>query len=217
MIPRPEKGVAGNGFNLQEAMGLADDAVTYAVLRVSPPIACGYLSLMICSVLSGTWQPRPGSTVQSCGIANPKTSSVRLLERYVYYSTIISSFLKYSRHENVTAILRGSRMVGLLKNSSSRILRTNARMHANEGTWEIKLIKVRTVATEAREAMATTVIMGSATMAAMTRLMVSWVVTTTRSAVTTGPVVCPVWTTMTTTAARMGTATTTKSDIRGRG
>jgi hypothetical protein len=34
-IPRPEKGIAGNGFNLQEAMGLADDAETYALLRVS--------------------------------------------------------------------------------------------------------------------------------------------------------------------------------------
>jgi hypothetical protein len=29
MIPRPQKGVAGNGFNLQEAMGLADDGETY--------------------------------------------------------------------------------------------------------------------------------------------------------------------------------------------
>jgi hypothetical protein len=37
IIPRPEKGVAGSGFNLQEAMGLADDAETYALLRVSHP------------------------------------------------------------------------------------------------------------------------------------------------------------------------------------
>jgi len=35
MIPRPEKGIAGNGFNLQVAMGLADDAETYSLLRVS--------------------------------------------------------------------------------------------------------------------------------------------------------------------------------------
>ncbi|KAF8229723.1 hypothetical protein L208DRAFT_1154457, partial [Tricholoma matsutake] len=33
MIPCPEKGVAGNGFNLQEAMGLADDGETYNLLR----------------------------------------------------------------------------------------------------------------------------------------------------------------------------------------
>jgi hypothetical protein len=31
-IPHPEKGVAGNGFNLQEAMGLADDGETYSLL-----------------------------------------------------------------------------------------------------------------------------------------------------------------------------------------
>lgn len=36
MIPRPEKGNAGKGYNLQEAMGLADDMETYALLRVSP-------------------------------------------------------------------------------------------------------------------------------------------------------------------------------------
>lgn len=35
-IPRPEKGIAGKGYNLQEVMGLADDDETYAVLRVSP-------------------------------------------------------------------------------------------------------------------------------------------------------------------------------------
>jgi hypothetical protein len=31
-IPRPEKGIGGKGFNLQEAMGLADDDETYALL-----------------------------------------------------------------------------------------------------------------------------------------------------------------------------------------
>ena len=29
VIPRPEKGNAGKGFNLQEAMGLADDMETW--------------------------------------------------------------------------------------------------------------------------------------------------------------------------------------------
>jgi hypothetical protein len=32
MIPCPEKGVASDGFNLQEAMGLADDWQTYKLL-----------------------------------------------------------------------------------------------------------------------------------------------------------------------------------------
>lgn len=34
-IPRPERGAGGKGFNLQEAMGLADDDETYTLLRVS--------------------------------------------------------------------------------------------------------------------------------------------------------------------------------------
>jgi hypothetical protein len=41
-IPRPEKGIGGKGFNLQEAMGLADDDETYALLRVS--LSCTHLS-----------------------------------------------------------------------------------------------------------------------------------------------------------------------------
>ena len=32
IIPHPAKGVAGHGFNLQEAMGLADDVQMYKVL-----------------------------------------------------------------------------------------------------------------------------------------------------------------------------------------
>ena len=47
MIPHPEKGVASNGFNLQEAMGLADDGETYNLLQVSPTSMHIYLSLMI--------------------------------------------------------------------------------------------------------------------------------------------------------------------------
>ena len=34
-IPRPEKGSAGNGFNLQAKMGLEDDDELYGALRVS--------------------------------------------------------------------------------------------------------------------------------------------------------------------------------------
>ena len=32
MIPHPEKGASGNRYNLQEAMGLADDGETYNLL-----------------------------------------------------------------------------------------------------------------------------------------------------------------------------------------
>lgn len=79
MIPRPDKGGAGNGFNLQEAMGLADDPETYSVLRVSPRHAHGYHA-HDCSALSGTWQLKQALTVQYCGIANPKRLSAKLLE-----------------------------------------------------------------------------------------------------------------------------------------
>lgn len=34
-IPRPAKGVAGNGFNLRAAMGLEDDHSQYCTIRVS--------------------------------------------------------------------------------------------------------------------------------------------------------------------------------------
>jgi hypothetical protein len=34
-IPRPEKGVAGNGFNLRTVMGLDDNPTLYCSLRVS--------------------------------------------------------------------------------------------------------------------------------------------------------------------------------------
>jgi hypothetical protein len=34
-IPRPVKGVAGNGFNLRTAMELGDDPILYSTVRVS--------------------------------------------------------------------------------------------------------------------------------------------------------------------------------------
>lgn len=39
-IPRPAKGVAGNGFRLQTAMLLQDNKPLYAALRVSPCLFC---------------------------------------------------------------------------------------------------------------------------------------------------------------------------------
>ena len=44
IIPCLEKGVVYKGFNLQEAMGLADDDETYAILRVSLSCTGTYLS-----------------------------------------------------------------------------------------------------------------------------------------------------------------------------
>jgi hypothetical protein len=60
-IPRPEKGVAGKGFNLRAAMGLGEDPMLYCTVRVSlivyyfDPSLC----LIIHSVASGTWQTEP--------------------------------------------------------------------------------------------------------------------------------------------------------------
>jgi hypothetical protein len=121
MIPRPEKGVAGNGFNLQEAMGLADDAEKYNLLRVSPTTLCTCSSLAHdCSVLSGICQLKQGSIVQYCGTANPKNLSARLLESYVSLPfTFYRSYLKYIllRHDSNIAISTSSHMVGPSKNS----------------------------------------------------------------------------------------------------
>jgi len=87
MVPRPEKGVAGNGFNLREAMGLADDVETYTLLRVSSFSAHTYLQVTHdYSALYGTWPLKPGSTVGYCGSANPKTLSARSSELYVSFS-----------------------------------------------------------------------------------------------------------------------------------
>jgi hypothetical protein len=56
-IPRPEKGVAGNGFNLRAAMELGDDHTLYCTVRVS--LIFYYLHLLsnhtIPSVAFGTW------------------------------------------------------------------------------------------------------------------------------------------------------------------
>jgi len=93
MIPRPEKGIAGNGFNLQEAMGLADDVETYALLRVSLSVHT-YLQLAHdCSALYGTWPLKQGSIVQCCGFANLKMLSPRSLELYVSLPSKLISFL----------------------------------------------------------------------------------------------------------------------------
>lgn len=44
MIPWPPRGTAGNGFNLQSAMGLKDNQELYATLRVKF-LSCVYNSL----------------------------------------------------------------------------------------------------------------------------------------------------------------------------
>ena len=81
IIPCPEKGVVYKGFNLQEAMGLADDNETYE--WVFHALAHIYLQAQVCSTVFGTCLLKPVSTVQYCGTANQKMLLVKLLERYV--------------------------------------------------------------------------------------------------------------------------------------
>jgi hypothetical protein len=60
-IPRPEKGVAGNRFNLRTAMGLEEDRTLYCTLRVSLLAFYLRLSCLITrSVASGTWRTELG-------------------------------------------------------------------------------------------------------------------------------------------------------------
>ena len=66
----------------------------------------------------------------------------------MFFLTKICSFsLKhlYSRLVNATATSSGSRMVGPLRNFSSRVSRTNVRMHASMDIWKIKQMEGKIV------------------------------------------------------------------------
>ena len=77
-ILRPEKGVAGNGFNLRTAMGLDDNKNLYCTLRVSlSHFLLLSMLLIIHSVVSGAWQIEQGSIVQCLGVANRRKSLVK--------------------------------------------------------------------------------------------------------------------------------------------
>ena len=61
IILRPEKGSAGDGFNLQAKMGLADDDELYGALRVS-------YFLFLCLFLSGNLQRCVQDAVNKAGL-----------------------------------------------------------------------------------------------------------------------------------------------------
>jgi hypothetical protein len=110
-----------------------------------------------------------------------------------YFLHVISSYLKilYSRHDSVTAISRSSHMVGLSKNSSNLISRTNARMHAGEDIWEIRQIVIGNGTRVAKEVTTGMMMMrGLATMAVMELVamgpVTSRAMMMTRAAMTTG-------------------------------
>ena len=90
MIPRPQKGVAGNGFNLQDAMGLADDGETYNLLRVSPTSMRTYLSLMIVACCTG---PISQSRARLCSSVAPPTQRTYQQD---YWSRMCPSLLLFT-------------------------------------------------------------------------------------------------------------------------
>jgi hypothetical protein len=134
MISRPEKGSAGNGFNLQAKMGLANDDELYGALRVSHFFFFYTHSyLRNCSVVFEMQSTRLGLTIGSNGTANPSTSLPRSSGWCVVHcqSFINSLSSRSPRLENAMSISSDSHMDGQLKNSSSLASRTSALMHVN--------------------------------------------------------------------------------------
>lgn len=72
---------------------------------------------------------------------------------FIKYSLSFFQRILCSRHVSVTAISSGSHMVGLSKNSSRLISRTNVRMHANADISEIRPIEGLRVAKEIHQVM----------------------------------------------------------------
>ena len=107
MIPRPEKGNAGKGFNLQEAMGLADDEETYALLQVSSQyyIITIFKMLLIVALCTGpgcsSWAQLFGNVVppiqRHYQQDNWSGMSLSLLKIVIFLRIL------YSRHVSVTA------------------------------------------------------------------------------------------------------------------
>ena len=58
-IPRPEKGVASNGFNLRAAMELGDDHMLYCTVCVSIIFYYLFFLSTIPSIAFGTWWTEP--------------------------------------------------------------------------------------------------------------------------------------------------------------
>jgi hypothetical protein len=56
IIPQPEKGVAGKGFNLRAAMDLEENNTLYCTVYVSLMLLLLLPCLIIHSVVFGTWQ-----------------------------------------------------------------------------------------------------------------------------------------------------------------
>ena len=56
IIPQPEKGVAGKGFNLHAAMDLQENNTLYCTVRVSSMLLLLLPCLIIHNIVFRTWQ-----------------------------------------------------------------------------------------------------------------------------------------------------------------
>ena len=102
----------------------------------------------------------------------------------MFFLTKICSFsLKhlYSRLVNATATSSGSRMVGPLRNFSSRVSRTNVRMHASMDIWKIKQMEGK-ILTQTRAVMELARTMGKTAPVAAWMEMISTISIMTRAA-----------------------------------
>jgi hypothetical protein len=80
IIPQPEKGVAGKGFNLRAAMDLEENNMLYCTVHVSSMLLLLLPCLIIHSVVFGTWWTEPDWIALYLGTANQKKLLVRSLE-----------------------------------------------------------------------------------------------------------------------------------------
>jgi len=133
MIPWPEKGSAGNGFNLQAKMGLADDEL-YGALQVS------YFFFVLHTFLSEDLQHCVWDVVNKAGLDcrikwyhQPKHLIAQVIGVVCCWLPIFHKFLftHAPRLENAMTISNDSHMDGQLKHSSSLASRTSTLMHVN--------------------------------------------------------------------------------------
>jgi hypothetical protein len=130
-IPQPEKGSAGNGFNLRAKMGLEDDDELYGALRVS-------YFLFLHSFLAEDLQRCVRDAANKAGLdyrikwhRQPKQLITQVIGVVCRQSPMFINSLspRSPRLENVMNISNDSHMDGQLKNSSSLASRTSALMH----------------------------------------------------------------------------------------
>jgi hypothetical protein len=72
IIPQPEKGVAGKGFNLCAAINLEKNNMLYCTVHVNSMLLLLLPCLIIHSVVFGIWQTEPDWIALYLGTANQR-------------------------------------------------------------------------------------------------------------------------------------------------